>query len=188
MFVAENSSKNGTEELLWFAMSATFGRALKAKNYLEGQKVECFVPMKYEIFGGKEQKKSRQLIPAISNLIFVHTTKEQIKTLKVGIGYLQYLTKPEGERNIPIIVPDEQMSQFMAVCNTLNEELVYLAPDEIDLEQGTPVRIIGSIFDGIEGTFVKVKKSRKKRVVVMVQGIAAVMLAEFTDGYLQVLK
>jgi hypothetical protein len=35
---------------------------------------------------------------------------------------------------------------------------------------------------------VKVDKSRKKRVVVLVQGIAAVMVAEFTDGYLQVLE
>ena len=55
------------------------------------------------------------------------------------------------------------------------------------MEKGTPVRIVGSAFDGVEGTFVKVNGIRKKRVVVLVQGIAAVMVAEFTDGYLQVL-
>ena len=38
------------------------------------------------------------------------------------------------------------------------------------------------------GTFVKVNKGTKKRVVVNIKGIAAVMIAEFTDGYLQVLE
>jgi hypothetical protein len=109
-------------------------------------------------------------------------------TFKNGLGKEIYhyacLTIEEIRNNRD----EKRKEDIKNTINTLNEELVYLAPDEIDLEQGTPVRIIGSIFDGIEGTFVKVKKSRKKRVVVMVQGIAAVMLAEFTDGYLQVLK
>ena len=76
----------------------------------------------------------------------------------------------------------------MTVCNQHDEKLVYLSPDEINLEKGTPVKIIGSAFDGVVGTFVKVHNSRKKRVVVLVQGVAAVVLAEFTDGYLQPLK
>ena len=80
------------------------------------------------------------------------------------------------------------MQQFMTVCDTYNENLIYLSPDEINLKEGTPVRIIGSVFDGVEGTFVKVNKSRKKSVVVMIQGLTAVMIAEFEDGYLQVLK
>lgn len=80
------------------------------------------------------------------------------------------------------------MQQFMTVCDTYNENLVCLSPNEINLKEGTPVKIIGSEFDGIEGTFVKVNKSRKKRVVVMIQGLTAVMIAEFEDGYLQVLE
>ena len=53
---------------------------------------------------------------------------------------------------------------------------------------GFAVKIIGGAFDGVIGSFVRVDKSCKKRVVVLVQGIAAVMVAEFTDGYLQVLE
>ena len=80
------------------------------------------------------------------------------------------------------------MQQFIAVCDTHDEGLTYLSLDEINLEKGTPIKIIGSAFDGVVGTFVKVQNSRKKRVVVLVQGVTAVMLAEFTDGYLQPLK
>ena len=175
-------------ELSWFAMSATFGRELKAKEYLESEIVECFVPMRWSIVTDRRNNKTRQLIPAIKNLIFAHTTKERIQELKRGVNYLQYHTCNADGRRVPIIVPDGQMQQFIAVCNSHDDRLVYLSPDEINLSEGTRVRIIGGGLDGVEGTFVKVKNKRKKRVVVEVRGVAAVMLAEFTDGYLQVME
>ena len=177
-----------SENIVWFAMSATFGRELKARDFLEKNGVECFIPMKYQMVNDRKQGKVRKLVPAISNLLFVHTTKERIQTLKSSVDYLQYLTMPIEGKNIPIIVPEYQMQPFIAVCETHDEKLVYLSPDEINLDKGTPVRIVGSSFDGVEGTFVKVEKRRKKQVVVLVQGVAAVMIAEFTDGYLQVLE
>ena len=186
--IKEKTYENNDENPVWFAMSATFGRAMKAKAFLESKSIECFVPMKYEVVLDKKQKKQRRLVPAINNLIFTHTTKQQIQSLKATIGYLQYLTKPENGKNVPIIVPEDQMQQFITVCNTRNDKLVYLTPDEIDLKEGTPVKIIGGAFDGTIGTFVKVNKGTKKRVVVNIKGIAAVMIAEFTDGYLQVLE
>lgn len=184
----ENPIAKSPEEQFWFAMSATFGRGLKAKTFLEDKSVECFVPMKYEIVNDRKEGKVRKLIPAISNLIFVHTTKKRIQSLKALTPYLQYLTKPVGERNVPITVPEKQMLQFIKVCDTYDDKLLYLAPHEIRLKEGTPVRIVGSMFDGVEGTFLKVDGSRKKRVVVLLQDVTAVVLAEFTDGYLQVLK
>ena len=108
--------------------------------------------------------------------------------MKAGVSYLQYLTQRVEGRNIPIIVPERQMQQFISVSETLDNKLLYLAPDEINLEKGTPVRVIGGAFDAVEGTFVKVDRSRKKRVVVYLQGIAAVMIADVTDGYLKVLE
>lgn len=188
MSVEEKEDISSIEEPVWFAMSATFGRELKAKTFLEDRHVKCFVPMRYEIVKDKTQGKVRKLIPAINNLIFVYTTKDRIQSLKAAMGYLQYITKPENGKNIPIIVPEYQMKQFMTVCDTYNENLVYLSPNEINLKKGTPVKIVGGVFDGIEGTFVKVDKSRKKRVVVMIQGFAAVIIAEIEDGYLQVLE
>lgn len=189
MQICENTiEEKSFEEPVWFAMSAPFGRVLKAKAFLDSNFVECFVPMRYKIVNDRNQCKKRKLVPAISNLIFVYTTKERIQSLKAQVEYLQYLTQPIGGRNVPIIVPEYQMQQFIAVCNTYNEKLVYLSPNEINLKEGTRVKIIGSTFDGIEGRFVKVDKGRKKRVVVLVHGIAAVMIAEFTDGYVQVIE
>lgn len=185
---AEAKTPITTEEHLWFAMSATFGRELKAKEFLDEKQVECFVPMRYEIQKDKKQKTFRQLVSAISNLIFVHTTRKNIQELKTRLPYLHYLTNHTEGRNIPIIVPEFQMNQFITVCNTYNDKLVYLAPDEVNLEKGTRIRIVGGSFDGVEGTFVRVASGRKKRVIVMVDGIVGVMLSEVSDGYIQPLN
>ena len=187
--IDEETRIAGRDELpVWFAMSATFGRELKAKSYLESHAVECFVPMKYGMVPDKQRGKIRRLIPAINNLLFARASRERLQTLKSGLPYLQYHTRPENGRNVPIVVPEAQMRQFITVCNMRDEKLVYLSPDEVNLEKGTPVRIVGSVFDGVEGTFVRVEKSRKKQVVVLVQGVAAVMIVELHDGYLQVLE
>lgn len=182
------SSTEILEPSEWFAMSATFGRALKAKDFLESRSVRCFVPMKYEIVSDGKHGKKRQLIPAISNLLFVNTTRTHIQSLKSEVDYLQYLTRPEGTRRIPIVVAERQMEQFINVCNTYNDKLVYLNPEEINLEKGTPVKIIGGAFDGVEGTFVKVEGVRNRRVAVLVPGIAAVVIADITKGCLKVLN
>jgi transcription antitermination factor NusG len=187
-----NTTKTSAIELSepteWFAMSATFGRALKAKEFLEAHSIRCFVPMKYEVVSHVRQGKKRQFVPAINNLLFVNTTRSSIQSLKAEMSFLQYLTRPDGTRRVPIVVPDRQMEQFITVCNTYNEKLVYLNPDEINLEKGTPVQIIGGTFDGIEGTFVKVDGIRNRRVAVLVPGIAAVVIADITNGCLKLLK
>lgn len=177
-----------SEPTEWFAMSATFGRALRAKDFLESHSVRCFIPMKYEIVSDGKHGKKRQLVPAINNLLFANTTRSNIQALKAELSFLQYITRPDGLRRVPIVVPDHQMEQFIAVCNTYNEKLTYLNPDEINLKKGTPVQIIGGTFDGVEGTFVKVAGVRNRRVAVLVPGIAAVVIADITNGCLKVLE
>ena len=188
MATTETSAIELSEPTEWFAMSATFGRALKAKDFLESRSVRCFVPMRYEVVSDGKKGKKRQFIPAINNLLFVNTTRSSIQSLKAEMSYLQYLTRLDGARRVPIVVPERQMEQFITVCNTYNDKLVYLNPDEINLEKGTPVQIVGGAFDGIEGTFVKVDGIRNRRVAVLVPGIAAVVIADITKGCLKVLN
>lgn len=173
---------------VWFAMSAPYCNEMRAKALLESKNIECFVPMCYKIVESRQGIKSRKLVPAIHNLIFAHTTKERIQEIKSGVHYLQYRVRPEKDKNVPIVVPDGQMVHFMAVCKSDNEQLRYLTPSEVDLERGTRIKIIGGYFDGVEGTFVKVKGIRSKRVVVTLDGVASVALAEITDGLIEVIK
>ena len=172
---------------VWWAMSAPYQRELKAKAALDKLGIENFVPMRYQAVRKRTGSMARELLPAIHNLIFVRGSKPCVSQAKKDILWLQWLTRPEDGKNVPVTVPDKDMDQFIAVTNTYNEHLIYIHPDEIDLRKGTPVRILGGPFNGFEGTFIKVKGSRKKRVVVMLKGIVGVAMAEITPDLLEIL-
>lgn len=166
------------EQLVWYAMRATYHREFKAKLLLDEQNVENFIPMHYvSCYQGKHMK--RELVPVVRNLIFVRTTPSFIKQLKAGISYLQYMTMVQSGKKVPIIVPDYQMQQFIAVSQTYDEQLLYFNYDELNLSKGTKIRIHGGVLDGQEGIFLKMKGYRNKRIVVLVKGVIAVaMLAD----------
>ena len=174
--------------IVWFAMSAPYRRELKARDYLQAKGIECFIPMVKTLVSKRNGLKKKKLSPAIHNLIFVHTSKNIIQELKRGVDFLQYRTTPKNGKNIPIIVPDRQMQQFIAVTQATNEELIYLRPDEVDIDKGTKVRLHGGAFDGTEGIFVKIRGKRKPRVVLLIQGVAAVAMAEISTDFIEVIK
>lgn len=137
-----------SEKTQWFAMRATYSRELEVKNKLDEKGIGSFIPMHYEIRMVGRHKK-HQLVPVIHNLIFVHSTCSELQEVKSGISYLQYITDSRSGQKI--IVPDEQMKDFIAVAGTYDEHLLFFKPEEINLAKGTPVRIIGGKFVGREG-------------------------------------
>jgi transcription antitermination factor NusG len=175
------------EDNVWFAMSAPFCKELEAKRLLDKRNIENFVPMHYKIIVKKDGKKIRELVPVIHNLIFVRTTSAMMRDIKSRILFLQYYTRREKGKNLPVIIPERQMRQFISVSETHNEKLIYLKPEELDLQKGTRVRIHGGSLDGVEGVFVKVRGVRNRRVVVMVDGFVAVAMAEIKPDLIEVL-
>ena len=171
---------------VWFALSAPYRNEFKAQRLLDERGVENFLPLSVKITTDNRGKKVRKLLPIVSNLLFAYTTRDNMAQIKLRAPFLQYRTRKENGRNVPITVPEAQMRQFMVVCKTNSEKLIYLRPEEINLSQGTPVRVIGGIFDGVEGTFIKVKGARAKRVVVQIDGIA-VATAEIEPQYIEII-
>ena len=84
-------------------------------------------------------------------------------------------------------VPDGQMNDFIKVAGSYAEDLVYYSPDELDLKKGTRVRVHGGTFDGVEGTLLKVKGKRNKRVVICIKDVTAISVAEFEPELLEIL-
>ena len=165
--------RNSEEKPVWFAMRATYRRELEAKKMLEAESIVTFIPMK--IAHAKGNKKKRELVPVIHNLIFVQAEPSHIQEVKKHIPFLQYMVDMRSREKI--IVPEDQMKRFIAVAGTYHEQLLYFMPEELDLTKGTKVRITGGEFEGQEGIFIKVKGARDRRVVVQVQGVVAVAMA-----------
>ena len=67
------------------------------------------------------------------------------------------------------------------------KELLFLRPDELQAEKGTRVRIHGGTFDGTEGVLVKIRGKRNRRVVVEIEGVTSVVLAEISPDLIEIL-
>jgi transcription antitermination factor NusG len=87
-----------------------------------------------------------------------------------------------GDKKI-IIVPENQMRNFIAVAGNEKEKIVYLSNEEVNLQKGVRVRIIGGLFAGVEGTFMRVKGD--KRLVVSIPNLFSVATAYIPSCYVQ---
>ena len=154
------STVNPQSDMNWFAIRVSYSRELALKAILDAEKIENFIPMRYE-YVIKSGKRVRRLLPAIHNLVFVHSTRKRIDALK-----------DELESSMPILIPDAQMRSFILVAGSHEEAILYVEPAELHLAKGQKVRITGGVFEGVIGEFVRIRHDR--RVVVNIEGVMAV--------------
>lgn len=161
-----------SQPLQWYALRVTYSRELAIKEYLDKENIECFIPMRYDYIV-KDGRRMRKLVPAVHNLVFVRSTRKYIDELKNTPGMnipIRYLMNRETRQ--PIVIPDAQMRSFILVAGTYDEAIVYIEPEELKLVKGTKVRIIGGVFEGAIGEFLRLRHDR--RVVVSIEGVMAV--------------
>ena len=159
-------------EIHWYAVRVSYGRVLKFCAGLAEDGVEHFVPMctrKVE----KNGKRVNVTVPAVSNLCFVRTSKSALREIFESMGESRYASffwdKATRE---PIIVSDKAMSDFMQICRVMSDEALYLNDVTAKLQAGQTVRVLNGPFKGVEGTVIRIKRSR--RVVVDFPGLLAV--------------
>lgn len=174
----------------WYPMRVTYGREMKVKGELDRLEIENFVPMTYRVVdtqGGGETDLQRELVPAISNLIFVRSTQERITELKrtnVLLEPLRYmLDYTSGDGPVIMTVGEREMENFMRVATKTDDSVMFLDEDTIVGKEGKRVKIMGGAFEGVEGVIRRVK--RCKRVVVEIEGVASVAIAHVPVGLLK---
>lgn len=164
------TEKEAAEEKLWYAIRVTYNRELKVKDDLDTRGITNFVPMQYR----REERNGvmvKRLVPSVHNLIFILMTPTEMREYKMSTALpIRYIMDCVNHK--PITVPTREMENFIKVAGTYDEKLVYLSPDMGNFVRGERVRIIGGMFAGAEGIFVRVKGDR--RVVVNVEGLVAV--------------
>lgn len=154
---------------------------MKIKTLLDKSNIENFIPMRYELVETKNEGKKRLLLPAIHNLIFVHSSQEtltQLKMTKKEFSPMRYMMKHSAsspQQSEIMTVPDDQMNNFMRVASVQDDRVIFLNYDELNKSMGKRVRIIDGYFAGVEGIVKRI--NRNKRVVVQIEGVAAVAIA-----------
>ena len=138
----------------WYAIRVTYGRERKFCEALGEKGFETFVP-------------------AFSNLCFVRTVKADLDDYMAGLGEAcpaRYMW--DKAAHCPIIVPDKAMDDFIRISRIMADEALYLSELGSRLREGQRVRVKSGPLAGIEGTVVRIKRSR--RVVVELPGLLAI--------------
>ena len=154
----------------WYALRVTYCQEMKVKYDLDSNKIESFIPMKisYRIRG---ERRVKVLSPAINNLVFVHLSEKRMKEYKEQTAMpVRYIMDRESKK--PIVIPELQMKNFIGIAGTLDDQLVYLNSNAQNYKPGQKVRIVGGVFEGYEGTLLRIKGDR--RVMVEIPGLIAV--------------
>ena len=172
---------------IWFPMRVTYSREMKVKGELERLEIENFVPMKYKVADADTDHPHRELVPAVNNLIFVHSTQEVISRLKLSndvlepLRYMMDLTT--GDDPVIMTVSDREMENFMLVASRTDDSVMFLDENSVVGKEGKHVKIMGGAFEGVEG--VKRRVKRCKRVVVEIEGVMSVAIAHVPVGLLK---
>jgi transcription antitermination factor NusG len=177
---------NDKTEVHWYALRITYSRELALKEYLDSEQIENFIPMHY-VDVIKNEQRTRKLVPAVHNLVFVRASRERLDVLKKEKEYalpMRYIMNRETHR--PIVIPDRQMQSFIAVAGNTEQQAIYLDVSEVNLRKGDRVRVVGGIFAGIEGKFMRIKNDR--RVVVILEGVMAVATVPIHPSLLEKLE
>ena len=171
----------------WFPMRVTYSRELKVKAELDRLEIENFVPMTYKLIDDDTDNPHRELVPAINNLIFVHSTQERVSHLKLSnetLEPLRYMIDRTASREHAIMtVGDREMENFMRVASRTDDSVMFLDEETVVGKEGKRVEIMGGAFEGVTGVIRRVK--RCKRVVVELEGIASVAIAYVPAGLLR---
>lgn len=177
---------NDTANLEWFPMRVTYCRELKMKEQLDKLGIETYIPMHHEIVDDAKGRRL-ELVPAIHNLIFVHTEQKRLTELKMTrseLEPLRYMMRPteNSDQKEIIRVPDKQMNDFMHVANAGDKQAMFLQYGNYLDKVGRRVKVASGYFAGVEGVIKRIKNNR--RVVVQIDGVAAVAITHVPSEYL----
>ena len=153
----------------WYVLQTSFHRELQIQLQLNRMRIRSFIPMHYEETTESGRRRIRRK-PAVHNLIFVRISPawlQKIKTAKLIPAKCMY----DKTTQMPLIVPDKQMDDFIALTEGKFEDVLLIDPSTEELERGDMVRITSGMFAGIEGEYIRYRS--KNRVVVRIEGFAA---------------
>ena len=174
---------------MWYPMRVTYGREEAVKKYLDDDHILNFLPMHREVYADGKGRPHQRLVPAVRNLVFIHSTRNAITDMKMfrreykPLRYMIDRTAVSPDDNI-LTVPDRQMENFRRVASVEDDRVMPLEYNaEFLTKPGKRVRIIAGDFQGVEGVVKRIRKN--KHVVVELKGIAAVAIAFVPSAWLE---
>jgi len=146
--------------------------------------IKIFTPMHWVITNRKGIRQ-REYIPVIQGLLFAHEARERLDPIIAKDPSLQYqYVRGQGQAT-PMTVPEEEMELFMRAVSTTASPLYYIPGELTTAMLGKEIIVKGGPLDGYRGRLLKLQGSRKKRVIVSLEGFLTAAV-EVNPLYLQI--
>ncbi len=171
------------DERHWFVLLVAYRTELKVRQLLrELGQIEAFVPMRRIRKRDKMGRFCYEEKVALNNYVFVHTSYKRLKQLKAEHPFkldFNFMLRDvyEGMNKVgrtPVVVPRREMLNFIAVAGNQQERVQFIDAQKIDWKVGQRVRVVAGSFAGVEGVYLSTTRKHERRVVVQLEGIAAV--------------
>ena len=164
-----------TQSTQWFVLRVSYGRILKAKEFVKANGLECYVPLRYKEVR-KQGKKRIITEPLLSSFLFVHATYSQVEALcrnnnaSVGRALLSFYydhtsyREDASDKNPPLTISDSAMDNFIRLTSIKNPHIIPVTSENIMYKLGDEVVVTEGEFIGIHGRVARI--AGQQRVVV----------------------
>lgn len=169
------------QEKKWYALKVFYNKVFELESKLKVHSDETYVPVKVV---EKMVKGKRTYIqkPAISSLLFLSATHEQVENLLPMIEGKALFYRDKGCKH-PTAIPDREMMMFKKVTSGHSDGLEYFDGNVAKYCTGQRVRVIDGFFQGCEGYIHRIKGDR--RLIVAVEGLVAVATTHIPSAFLE---
>lgn len=175
-----------TKTYHWYALRATYGRELKAYEYLLSQNITTFCPTikKVRQVDGKRKTVVEACFP---NILFAFCTFEQLKPLVFNnpdIPFLRFyccrIRFDNKIKNVPIVIPNSQMENLKIICNAGVADII-VCEEKKEFSKGKLVKVVDGSFKGVTGRVVRYQG--QKRVAIQIEGLMTVCTAYVPSAF-----
>ena len=161
----------------WFVLRVSYGRIIKAQEFVEAKGLECYVPIRYKQIT-KQGKKRITTEPLLPSFLFVYATRNQIDALlcestnnttdKRTLLSFYYdhtsFREDDPNKNPPLTISDSAMDNFIRLTSIKNPHIIPVTSENIKYKLGDEVVITEGEFIGIHGRVARI--AGQQRVVV----------------------
>lgn len=165
----------------WYAFKVFYNRTARVAAMAHEEQMESYLPMHTveKVVRGVKIKRRQ---PAISSLIFIRSSEEQILRLQQRLRG-EAMLYADRETKTPTAIPEREMQIFISVTSLDDAGLEYLGDISTEWTTGERVRVIDGPFKGAEGYIKRIKGNH--RLIVAIEGIAAVATSYIPTAFLE---
>lgn len=177
-----------SEKPHWYVLRVPYLRAAKAKQFLDELGYRTALPT---YTSKRKDDTSEVTLACVPNTLFVYGTLSQMKSLFVNpalppMSFLYDHCKELDGKNPPLVIPDQEMENFIRFSEHVNKHVVDVTNTPIRYRTDYNVRVTQGDFEGVVGRVAKI--FGQTRVVVSLNNLCLMATSYIPAAFMEPVK